>query len=499
MADPIEELHAVLGTCGIVDEATRTNIINQEGFTQLQDLGVLETDSDVTEMAKRMATRTQAEGRVLLGTVVIKRLQTLVWWIRDQQKRGQALIAANFNVEVMNQAAEMKTLRRERADKEPSISDLGKFDPDDFDAHEDAFLNLLAQSYGVLKEPLRYVVRDEIPPAEFANTEEERMYQFPLIGESFQLDNQTVYRKLKAFLIDSPGWAWIEPHDTAENGRAAYMAWTTHYNGEGELSKRTAIAKSKLETLHYRNERSMSFERCTEIMTKCFNTLHKDPDQRYSDRQKVEKLLKAIRCQDPELLAAKVVIDQQYPRNFIEACGYFSQQVARIHGPAQLEYRQSKNKKRGIYAVDSRAGRGGRARGRFGGRSGRGGGRGGRGRFGRGGRASHIINGIDVSDPNRSFTAQEWEALGPNGGRVTVMQMRERAAGRGSGREARGRGPTQGRGPGERNASAVNVEEYGSINDNDDHTTLTTDTRSDRGGRNGRGFGRGAYGQGGRS
>jgi hypothetical protein len=53
----------------------------------------------------------------------------------------------------------MKTLRREVSDSEPSVKDLGKFDPDDFDAHEDAFLNLLVQSYGVLKEPLRYVVR----------------------------------------------------------------------------------------------------------------------------------------------------------------------------------------------------------------------------------------------------------------------------------------------------------------------------------------------------
>jgi hypothetical protein len=262
----------------------------------------------------------------------------LVWWIRDHQKRGLALIAANFDEDTMSQASTMKMLRRETSDKEPSITDLGKFDPDDFDAHEDAFKNLLAQTYGVLRELLRYVVRPAITPTDFVGTEEERMFQFPLTGDSFTLDNQMVYRKLKAFLIDSPGWAWIEPHDMAENGRAAYLAWTSHYNGEGELSKRTAIAKSKLDNLHYKNERSMSFERCTEVMTKCFNTLHKDPDQWFSDRQKVEKLLRAICCQDLELLAAKVVIDQQYPRNFVGACGYFSQQVARVHGPAQLEY-----------------------------------------------------------------------------------------------------------------------------------------------------------------
>ena len=52
-------------------------------------------------------------------------------------------------------------------------------------------------------------------------------------------------------------------------------------------------------------------------------------------------------------MAAKVIIDQQYPRDFTGACAYFSQQVAQIHGPAQLEYQQAKNKKCGIYAVDS--------------------------------------------------------------------------------------------------------------------------------------------------
>jgi hypothetical protein len=489
MADPIEELNAVFVMCGITDAGMRANIIAREGFTRLEDLGVLETDTDVTEMAKRMASRTQAEGRVLLGTVVIKRLQTLVWWVRDHQKRNLPLVAAEFNAETMNQASEMKTLKKELSDKDPSVTDLGKFDPDDFDAHEDAFLNLLAQSYGVLREPLRYVVRPDTAPADFNTTEERRMYQFPLAGNSFELDNQAVFRKLKAFLIDSPGWAWIEPHDASENGRAAYMAWTAHYNGEGELSKRTSIAKSRLDGLHYRNERSMSFEKCTELMTKCFNTLHKDIDQRYSERQKVEKLLKAIRCQDSELLAAKVVIDQQYPRDFIGACGYFSQQVARIHGPAQLEYKQSRHKKRGIYAIDSRAGRGGRARGRFGQRSGRGG----RNYQRRGGRTynrGNTINGIDVTDPNRNFTAQEWEALGPNGGRTMVMQMRERANNRG-GRDGRGRGREQARGWGN---AGRNVSFAGVNDQTEDTSELTNTQNSERGGRNGRGFGRGAYG-----
>jgi hypothetical protein len=79
MVNPIDNLHAVFAMCGITDEALRMNIINQEGFTHLEDLGVLETDIHVSKMAKRMAMHTQVEGRVLLGTVMIKQLQTLVW------------------------------------------------------------------------------------------------------------------------------------------------------------------------------------------------------------------------------------------------------------------------------------------------------------------------------------------------------------------------------------------------------------------------------------
>jgi hypothetical protein len=82
----IGEVHAVLKRCSIIEEAIYMNIINHEGFMQLADLGVLETDTDVMEMAKRMATQAQAEGRVLLGTVIIKQLETLGWWVRDHQK-----------------------------------------------------------------------------------------------------------------------------------------------------------------------------------------------------------------------------------------------------------------------------------------------------------------------------------------------------------------------------------------------------------------------------
>jgi hypothetical protein len=56
-------------------------------------------------------------------------------------------------------------------------------------------------------------------------------------------------------------------------------------------------------------------------MSKCFQTLHKDLDRRLSPRQKVEKLLSVICCDNAELGAAKVFIDNQYyAHNFVDAC-----------------------------------------------------------------------------------------------------------------------------------------------------------------------------------
>ena len=70
--------------------------------------------------------------------------------------------------------------------------------------------------YGIQNEPIRYVVHPEVVPNQFASQEEERMFQIPLVGTAFDSDNRAVYRKLKAFLINTPGWAWIEPFNGTE-------------------------------------------------------------------------------------------------------------------------------------------------------------------------------------------------------------------------------------------------------------------------------------------
>jgi hypothetical protein len=82
---------------------------------------------------------------------------------------------------------------------------------------------------------------------------------------------------------------------------------------------------------------SLSFEKVMEILSKSFSTLDKDPDDRNSEHQKVEKLLQCIQMPDMEVVAQKSVIASQYANDFSGACNYFSAQVSCLHGGAQLE------------------------------------------------------------------------------------------------------------------------------------------------------------------
>ena len=102
------------------------------------------------------------------------------------------------------------------------------------------------------------------------------------------------------------------------------------------------------------------------------------------------------------------------------------------------------------------------------------------------------MNGIDVSDPTRNFNAQEWETLGP-ANHALIMEMRNHASGQGRG--TGGQGCRQGQGCGDDNGGqSVNVNSVTFENDGKQNDGQSKDTRNERGGRNRRGFGHGAYG-----
>ena len=126
-------------------------------------------------------------------------------------------------------------------------ADLKAFNPDEFKTHEEEFQNLLYQTTIVTRKcSLIFIVLPAVAPFIFTDDFEERMFQITFTGQEYNLDNRTLYAKLKAFLIGSVGYAWIERYDHAANGLTAFQAWVDHYNGERELNKRTALEKDRM-------------------------------------------------------------------------------------------------------------------------------------------------------------------------------------------------------------------------------------------------------------
>jgi hypothetical protein len=81
-------IHQVLRTCGVTTLVTRMTFVNVEGLNLLTVFAQLNGDADVTEMVKRMVSRPSTAGRVILRTMHIKRIQALVFWVKDHDKRS---------------------------------------------------------------------------------------------------------------------------------------------------------------------------------------------------------------------------------------------------------------------------------------------------------------------------------------------------------------------------------------------------------------------------
>jgi hypothetical protein len=87
------------------------------------------------------------------------------------------------------------------------MSYQGKFNPDDFETHETTFISLLAQTMGC-KAKILSILCTMLLFLLFVDDAKRHMYQLPLTGKGYNMDNKSVYHLLKSFLINMSGWTW---------------------------------------------------------------------------------------------------------------------------------------------------------------------------------------------------------------------------------------------------------------------------------------------------
>jgi hypothetical protein len=124
-----------------------------------------------------MCGHTVVAGHVNVGAIQMKKLQAIsCYWVCDQHKHGQGITQDDWDNDMVMVMIEKMCINKGRDTGNVLVMDLGKFIPHNFETHETAFINLLAQMYGVAQgENLKYIVHDVVIPAMFVDDPERHM------------------------------------------------------------------------------------------------------------------------------------------------------------------------------------------------------------------------------------------------------------------------------------------------------------------------------------
>jgi hypothetical protein len=233
----------------------------------------------------------------------------LINWVQDFKRISDTPDLASFAgdsvafraaLDDASNRAEVRKIEKDQSDTVSKAADPGKFkDERKWPEWEPAFVNYLSTIPGVNGVPLSYVVREKEEPdstGTFESFNERAIACSPLAGAVFQADARKVHQLIKSFLQTETAEQWIKPLARRQSGRADMKALRDHYpwySGEGNTSRRIAVAERIRDTLHYKNERAMPFSGFLDKLQKMFN-IFEEENEVISDQAKVRILLKKV-------------------------------------------------------------------------------------------------------------------------------------------------------------------------------------------------------------
>ena len=342
------------------------------------------------------------------------------------------------------------------------------------------------------------MIRPDLAPTHvFASTREQELYSYPLGGPYFKEDNKEVFRLLSDLVKDQPA-TWIQPFQSSQDGRRAWMALVDHFDGGGQKERRISKAEAILETVVYQNERVFSFDSYSAQLLRAFRTLDSTPNRRSTANQ-VKILIDNMKVATAEFAVIKSYVRSNHRTDLQGAIAYISREISDIYPDVAVGNRRNQGRHRFVSEATSSN----RPRNFTGLEQ---------------NNSVYTFFGVDVTDVTRRFSSQEMNLLGPSG-QAYIDQERERVraqGGRGGGRTFGGRGRGRGgrghgggRHGGGRGVAEIQMENQSVITDITNEGNRTTsggnggsdgnrgsdgNTQGERGSTNGRGFRNGAYG-----
>jgi hypothetical protein len=254
----------------------------------------------------------------------------------------------------------------------------------DWTPFKEKFNQLLDLTIGAHKIPIRYVIDSTVRPHLRANAtrsevdtidmEDEDLFTTNTVhfGAAYKNDNKLVWNLLANALLAKPGYNHISSFNTSKNGRAAWFALRTFYEGENYLKNLREVAFSKLHNTFYRGETNRyTFEK--------YINAHKEAHKMLQDAQfnnglgmdnamKVQYFRQGIKSEAGIEVALATSRSMRQYEDFDALISFLAAEIEHH----KLRKTQLNNSNRRLAALHNSGGRGGRG---GGGRGGRGGGK----------------------------------------------------------------------------------------------------------------------------
>jgi hypothetical protein len=270
---------------GFRSNEQRVNIV-EDSLGSFDDIRML-SEKDISAMATEWAGRTVVNGRITFGIRRTKLLKALTHWVKDFFR-----ISSIPHINTLNENGFKSHLQRAlaRSDIRSNIKDQMKIaatasSPGPLESErqwkqwEEKFNNYARSHLGANGIPLSYVIRKNDEPnlnGEFTDFLTQTIECAPLTGEYYLADRLTVFNMITSFTTGQPSHDWIKSTIRYADGRRSMKALRDHFEGEGNASRNKNEADRLKDTLHYKSERSMTFETFLTQCQKMYNIYEKE-------------------------------------------------------------------------------------------------------------------------------------------------------------------------------------------------------------------------------
>ena len=406
---PAAPFDSALAVCGL-DPELIAKFRGNQGITDLEKL-ISWKDQQTFREFLLSATRASASMKLDLGGYRMNALVALHLWAQDRSFRQLSLDPTLFTPTVLKES--LQELNQDLPLNQSKTAPV-KFGPkSEYHNWKSDFVNRLGQtcSHFGKRYNLRYVIRparaagDPIPEGF-----EEIDYDFPLQGKVFKKDNTDVASLLSSELNGHPSIAHIRIALSKKDGRTAMLKLMKSMEGTGPIRNRILEAKERLGRLKYLgNESQYPFAKFTASLVKEFSVLDTDRVYALNERQKLDMFFEKLADIKDNKLTSSVTFARNMCNTLDEAIDSISSEITynlstqssqKNFGNPQTKRKISASQsakptqqKSSTSTYDPT-------------------------------KSYTKINGVDISDPTRLFSKEEFSKIG-NDGRLYIYKRRE--------------------------------------------------------------------------